>query len=196
MKALRFAVLALFSTAVFAQPATTRLRGSIEKVDAGSIVLKERNGQTMTVALPEALAISEVVPIDPAAIQTGTFVGTTAVPGADGSLSAVEVHVFPESARGTGEGHRPWDLSAGSTMTNATVGSVSRGAGGRRMTLHYKDGEKTILVPEGIPIVTMKPGDRSLLVPGAKVMVTAENRNGQPTALRITAGRNGYAPPM
>jgi hypothetical protein len=64
------------------------------------------------------------------------------------------------------------------------------------MTLHYKDGEKTILVPEGIPIVTMKPGDRSLLVPGAKVMVTAENRNGQPTALRITAGRNGYAPPM
>jgi hypothetical protein len=81
-------------------------------------------------------------------------------------------------------------------MTNATVGSVSRGAGGRRMTLHYKDGEKTILVPEGIPIVTMKPGDRSLLVPGAKVMVTAENRNGQATALRITAGRNGYAPPM
>jgi len=197
MKTLHFAVLALVSTAVFAQSApTTRLRGSIEKVDAGSIVLKERNGQTMTVALPETLSISEVVPIDPAAIQSGTFVGTTAVPGADGSLSAVEVHVFPESARGTGEGHRPWDLSPGSTMTNATVGSVSRDAGGRRMTLHYKDGEKTIVVPEGIPIITMKPGDRSLLVPGAKVMVTAENRNGQPTALRITAGSNGFAPPM
>lgn len=134
MKIFRIAVLALFSTAVFAQPApTTRLRGSIEKVEAGSIVIKERSGQTMTVALPETLAISEVVPIDPAMIQTGTFVGTTAVPGADGSLSAVEVHVFPESARGTGEGHRPWDLSPGSTMTNATVGSVSREAGGRRM---------------------------------------------------------------
>ena len=81
-------------------------------------------------------------------------------------------------------------------MTNATVTAVVPGAAGRRMTLRYKDGEKTIVVPEGIPVITMKPGDRSLLVPGAKVMVTAETRNGQPTALRITAGRNGFAPPM
>lgn len=197
MKSIHLVVLAFLSAAAVAQTApTTRLRGSIEKVDASSIVIKERNGQTITLALPDTLRVSEVVAIDPAAIQSGTFVGTTAVPGADGSLSAVEVHVFPESARGTGEGHRPWDLSPGSTMTNATVTSVSRGAGGRRMTLRYQDGEKTIVVPEGIPVITMKPADRSLLVPGAKVMVTAESRNGQPTALRITAGRNGFAPPM
>lgn len=197
MKFIPLAVLALCTAVAFAQPAaTTRLRGSIERVDATSIVVKERNGETVTLALPEAVSITEVVPIDPAAIQSGTFVGTTAVPRADGSLSAVEVHVFAEATRGTGEGHRPWDLSPGSTMTNATVTAVVPGAAGRRMTLRYKDGEKTIVVPEGIPVITMKPGDRSLLVPGAKVMVTAESRNGQPTALRITAGRNGFAPPM
>jgi hypothetical protein len=198
MKPISLAVLALVGAAAFAQPAqtTSRVRGSIEKIDATSIVVRERGGQTMTLALPDTLAVTEVLPIDPGAIQSGTFVGTTAVPGADGSLSAVEVHVFPEAARGTGEGHRPWDLSPGSTMTNATVTAIAPGAGGRKMTLRYKDGEKTIVVPEGVPIITMQPADRSLLVAGAKVLVFAETRNGQPTALRIMAGRNGFAPPL
>lgn len=197
MRSIPLAALALFTAAALAQPApTSRVRGSIERIDSTSVVIKDRNGQTLTLALPENLAVTEVVPIDASAIQSGTFVGATALPGPDGSLSAVEVHVFPESARGVGEGHRPWDHSPGSTMTNATVTSVVPSAGGRTMTLHYQDGAKTIVVPDGVPVITMKPGDRSLLVPGAKVMVTAENRNGQPTALRITAGRNGFAPPM
>ena len=101
-----------------------------------------------------------------------------------------------EAARGTAEGHSPWDLQPGSTMTNATVASITPGAKGRSMTLRYKDGEKTILVPDGIPVVTLQPGDRSLLVSGARVIVTAQNRDGKPTALRITAGRNGFQPPM
>jgi len=137
-----------------------------------------------------------VLPVDPSAIQSGAFVGTAAVTAADGTLSALEVLVFPEAARGTGEGHSPWDLQPGSTMTNATVTDVVPGAKGRTMTLRYKDGEKTIVVPDGIPVVTIKPADRSLLVPGAKVFVFAQMRNGQPTALRATAGRNGFAPPM
>jgi len=197
MNFLRFAVLALFSTAVFAQPAPTmRLRGSIEKVDATSIVIEERNGATMTLALADNLAINEVLPLDPAAIQSGKFVGVASMPGADGSLAALEVLVFPEAARGTGEGHSSWDLQPGSMMTNATVTNVTPGAKGHSLTLRYKDGEKTIFVPEGIPVVTLQPGDRSLLVPGARVLVTAQNRDGKPTALRITAGRNGFAPPM
>ena len=197
MNFLRFAVLALFSTAVFAQPVPTmRLRGSIEKVDATSIVIEERNGATMTLALADNLAINEVLPLDPAAIQSGKFVGVASMPGADGSLAALEVLVFPEAARGTGEGHSSWDLQPGSMMTNATVTNVTPGAKGHSLTLRYKDGEKTIFVPEGIPVVTLQPGDRSLLVPGARVLVTAQNRDGKPTALRITAGRNGFAPPM
>jgi len=197
MRVIRFALLALVSAAAFAQPAPTmRLRGTIEKVDATSVVVKERNGETMTVALPDNLTVSEVLPLDPAAIQSGKFIGTAAMPGADGTLAALEVLVFPEAARGTGEGHGPWDLQPGSTMTNATVTAVVPAAKGRTMTLHYKDGEKTIFVPDGIPVVTLQPADRSLLVPGARVIVTAQNREGKPTAVRITAGRNGFAPPM
>ena len=197
MRFIPLALLALLSAAAFAQPAPTmRLRGTIEKVDATSVVVKERNGETMTVALPDNLTVSEVLPLDPAAIQSGKFIGTAAMPGADGTLAALEVLVFPEAARGTGEGHSPWDLQPGSTMTNATVTNVTPGAKGHSMTLRYKDGEKTIFVPEGIPVVTLQPGDRSLLVPGARVLVTAQNRDGKLTALRIAAGRNGFAPPM
>ena len=197
MKLLRFTLFAVFSAAVFAQPAPTmRLRGTLEKVDASSIVIKERSGEAMTLALADNLAVSEVLPVDPAAIQSGKFVGTAAMPGSDGSLAALEVLVFPEAARGTAEGHSAWDLQPGSTMTNATVIAVTPGTRGRSMRLRYKDGEKTIFVPDGIPVVTLQPGDRSLLVPGARVLVTAQNRDGKPTALRVTAGRNGFQPPM
>lgn len=190
--------LALCAAAAVAQPAPPpmRLRGTVEKLEPGALVIKERNGETMTLALADNFTVSEVLPVDPAAIQSGTFVGTAAMPGPDGTMSALEVLVFPEAGRGTGEGHYPWDLQPGSTMTNATVTTVASGAKGRTMTLRYKDGEKTIVVPDGIPIVTVKPADRSLLVPGAKVLVFAQVRNGQPTALRATAGRNGFAPPM
>ena len=198
MKNTLLLVLAVFGMNAFAQPAPApmRLRGTIERIDPTTIVLKERNGETMTLAIADTFTVSEVLPVDPSAIQSGAFVGTAAMPGADGTLSALEVLVFPEAARGTGEGHSPWDLQPGSTMTNATVTNVAAGAKGRTMTLRYKDGEKTIVVPEGIPVVTIKPADRSLLVPGAKVFVFAQMRNGQPTALRATAGRDGFAPPM
>jgi hypothetical protein len=190
--------LAFLCIAVAAQPAPTptRLRGTIDKVDAKTIVVKERSGETVSLRLADDLSVVEVSAVDPSAIQSGTFVGTTAVPGADGSMSAVEVHVFPEAARGTGEGHRPYDLQPNSTMTNATVTAITSGAGSRTMTLRYKDGEKVIRVPDGVPVVTLKPGDRSLLVAGAKVIVTEQMQNGQPTATRVVAGRNGFVPPM
>ena len=192
------AALALCAGAVMAQPATPtmRLRGTIEKIDATTLVVKERGGETLTLALADNLTVSEVLPNDPTTIQSGSFVGIASLPAADGTLAALEVLVFPESARGTAEGHSAWDLQPGSQMTNATVASIAPSANGRTMTLRYKDGEKTIVVPEGVPVVTLKPGDRSLLVPGAKVIVTAQNRNGQPTALRVTAGRDGFQPPM
>ena len=198
MKKTLLAVLALCATAACAQsaPPALRLRGTVERLDPSALVIKERNGETMTLALADNFTVSEVLPVDPSAIQAGTFVGTAAMTGPDGTMSALEVLVFPEAARGTGEGHSPWDLQPGSTMTNATVTSVAPGASGRTMTLRYKDGEKTIVVPDGIPVVTVKPADRTLLVPGAKVFVFAQMRNGQPTALRASAGRNGFAPPM
>jgi len=149
------------ASCAFAQgtPPSTRLRGTIEHADAKSLHVRTADGRIVALGYADDFAVNEVVPVDPAAIQSGTFVGTTAVPGPDGSLSAVEVHVFPEEARGTGEGHRPWDLQPGSTMTNATITAIKPGANDRTMTLRYKDGEKTIRVPNGVPIVTVKPVD-------------------------------------
>jgi hypothetical protein len=192
------AALALFSAAVLAQPAapTMRVRGTVQKVEANSLVVRDRSGETTTFALADNFAVSEVLPIDPTAIQQGSFVGIASLPAADGTLAALEVLVFAENMRGTGEGHSSWDLQPGSQMTNATVAMIAPGTKGRTMTLRYKDGERSIFVPDGVPVVTLKPGDRSLLVPGAKVIITAQVRNGQPTALRATAGRDGFQPPM
>ena len=198
--ALVSALLALACTAAFAQaPAASppqRLRGSVESFDGSTMVVKERSGEVMRLVLADNFSVSEVLPIALSSIETGSFIGTAAVTDAQGNLRALEVLLFPEAARGTGEGHGPWDLQPGSTMPNATVAEVVVGASGRTLKLRYKDGEKTVVVPEGIPIVTLKPGDRSLLVPGAKVLVTAQTRDGKPTALRAAVGRNGFTPPM
>ena len=175
-----------------------RLRATVEKVEPGSMTVKARDGEVVTLALAGNLVVTEVYAIDISEIKPKSFIGSGALPQADGTLKAVEVLVFPEAMRGTGEGHRPWDLLPQSTMTNATVDEVMVGssANTRTLKLKYKDGEKTLFVPPEAPVVTFKPGDASLLVAGAKIIVTAELRDGKPTALRVTAGRNGFQPPM
>jgi len=189
-------VLCLASSLVLAQAsAPLRLRGVVQQVSANTLTLKERGGEVIALALPATLVVSEVYPIALADIQPGSFIGTAAAPQADGTQRAIAVTVFPESARGAGEGHRPFDLLPQSTMTNATVDQVVAGASGRTLQLKYKDGEKTIVVPPEAPIVTFRPGDRSLLVPGASVSLSAQAVNGVPTALRISAGRNGFVLP-
>ena len=80
-------------------------------------------------------------------------------------------------------------------MTNATVADMAAAPEGRKLRLRYKDGEKIIVVPPGAPVVTFRPADRSLLVPGASVSLTAQDINGQPTAVRISAGRDGFPLP-
>jgi hypothetical protein len=198
MTKLLAATLALLCAVASAQtpPPTQRLRGVVQSFDGTTLVVNERGGTVVSLGLADNFSVNEVMPIEPTAIAPGSFIGTAALPGPDGSLSALEVLVFPEAARGTGEGHGPWDLQPGSTMTNATVAQVVATPQGRSMTLKYKDGEKTVVVPDGVPIVTFKPGDRTLLVSGAKVIVFMQVRDGKPTALRALAGRNGFAPPM
>ena len=138
----------------------------------------------------------EVLPTDITSIQPGSFIGTAAMPRADGKLESLEVVVFPEAARGVGEGHYPWDLKPESSMTNATVAELARSPNGRTLILRYKDGEKTVIVPDGVPIVTFRPGDRSLIVPGAKVFIVADESDDQFTVRRLLIGRNGLTPPM
>lgn len=199
------ALLAAVPLAMAQAPAnpTLRLRATIEKVDATSLTVRERGGEVITLVRPATMDVAEVFPLALADIKPGSYIGTAAMPQADGSQLALEVVVFPESARGTGEGHRPYDLLPDSTMTNATVADLAMAPssvpGGQKLTLRYKDGEKTVIVPPNAPVVSFKPAkadENVLLVPGAKVMVTAQERDGKPTALRVIVGRNGFAPPM
>lgn len=194
MVALGLGLLCMLSVAQTA-PATVRLRGTVVSVAPASFVLKTRDGEVVELQLSEKLVINEVYPIALADVKPGSFIGTAAMPQADGSQRAIAVTVFPDAARGTGEGHRPFDLVPQSTMTNATVAEVTTLTTGRQLQLKYKDGEKTIIVPPDAPIVTFRPGDRSLLVPGASVSLTAQAIADKPTALRINAGGRGFVLP-
>jgi len=179
-----------------APPASSvRLRGTVQSVAPGLLTVKERSGEVIELVMPDKVTVSEVYPIALSDIKPGSFIGTAAMPQADGTERAIAVTVFPESARGAGEGHRPFDLVPQSTMTNATVADVVAAPTGRTLQLKYKDGERAIVVPADAPIVTFRPGDRSLLVPGASVSLTAQVMDGKPTISRISAGRNGFALP-
>ena len=181
--------------AAVAESPAVRLRGVLQSVGPTSATLRTRSGEVVELALPPGLVISEVYPIELSDIKAGSYIGVGAMPQPDGSQRAMAVTVFPESARGSGEGHRPFDLAPESTMTNATVADVAAAPQGRRLQVRYKDGQKAIVVPPGTPIVSFKPGDRSLLVPGASVSLTAREVDGEPTAMRINAGREGFALP-
>lgn len=173
-----------------------RLRGTVVRVDATTLTLKERGGEVLILTRAPNMPIAEVYPIKMSAIKTGSFVGAASLAQPDGTHKAVEVLVFPEAARGSNEGSYPWDLLPQSTMTNATVAGTASMHGGRKLTLQYKGGEKTVLVPANVPIVTFKPGSADLLVPGAKALVTAQEKDGKPMAMRVNVGRNGFTPPM
>jgi hypothetical protein len=173
-----------------------RLRATVESYAAPNLVIKERSGKVISLIVPDETGVVEVIPTDISSIQPGSFIGTAALPRADGKLEALEVVVFPEVARGVGEGHYPWDLKPDSSMTNATVTDLARSSNGRTLMLRYKEGEKTVIVADGVPIVTFRPGDRALIVPGAKVFIVADVNGDQFTVRRLLIGRNGLTPPM
>src|SRR6266567_3326441 len=176
---------------------TVRVRGTIEHLDGSTYVVKARDGAELKVALADNPQIAGVVKASLSDIKQGSFVGVTAMPRADGSQSALEVHIFPEAMRGTGEGHYPWDLRPQSTMTNANVEQIVTGVNGQTMTLRYKDVEKKILVPANAPIVIYEPGDKTDLKPGAKVfIIAAKQPDGTLQGRAWRVGRDGVTPPM
>ena len=175
-----------------------RVRGTIEGViDSAAYMVKTRDGAELKVTLAEKPQIAGIVKASLSDIKEGSFVGVTAMPKADGSLSALEVHIFPEAMRGTGEGHYPWDLRPQSTMTNANVERVVTAVDGQTLTLKYKDGEKKIFVPANTPIVVYVQGDKSDLKPGAKVFIAAiKQPDGTLQGRAWRVGRDGVTPPM
>jgi hypothetical protein len=178
---------------------TVRVRGTVEAVDGSLLSVKSRDGQTTyKIKMTDNVAIRGIVKAALSDIKQNSFIGVTGMPQADGTQKAVEIHIFPEALRGTGEGHRPWDLLPNSTMTNAAVAQMVKGVEGDEITLKYKDGEKKILVVPETVIVTYVPGDKSELKPGSKIFIAAARKKDDGTleAASISVGRDGLTPPM
>ena len=177
-------------------PTPARLRGTIDAVSATGLDLTLRNGTKAHVVLAETARMTWLTVTNPADVKTGSYIGTVTVPQADGSLKALEVHVFPPARRGVGEGSRAWDLMPQSMMTNGTVGNVVM-AQGRMMTVTYAGGEKHVLVPDDVPFVTNEPADRTALTVGAHVLVNGTRAaDGTVTGTSVAIGKNGLVPPM
>jgi hypothetical protein len=193
------AAFALAATAALAQaPDVVRVRGTIQSVDGSVLDVKPRDGADMKIKLADNAQVRTVVGKTIADVKPGLFVGITAMPQPDGTQKAVEIHIFPEAARGTGEGHRPWDLMPGSTMTNANVDSEVAITDGKKLVLKYKDGDKTFIVPDNVKVVMFAPGAMSDLKPGAKIFIVGAKKlpDGTLEAPAITVGTNGVDPPM
>jgi hypothetical protein len=214
MYRMAFVAASLLSLAASAQPASPEhVRGQIVSVDGNTLTVKSKAGKTVKLNLADDVKVAVAEKGDMSDVKDGAFIGTTAVPEKNGTLRAIEVHVFPDSMRGTGEGHRPWDLRPGSTMTNATVSKSDESAGGksgstmtnatvskvagRKLSLKYKDGEKTVEVPANAKVVKLEPGDKSELKKGVHLFAIASKQpDGTLRAERLTVGKNGLVPPM
>ena len=184
--------------AIAQQPPTpTRVRGTIEGVDGETLAVKSRSGEDVKLRMTGDIRVVGIAKIALSDIKVGSFIGTTTVPGPDGIHNAIEVHVFPENMRGTGEGSRPYDLRPNSSMTNATVAESVVSNDGHTLLIKYKDGEKKVLVGPETPVVTYVPADKSDLKAGAKVIAFMKKLpDGSFETNRVSVGRDGLTPPM
>jgi hypothetical protein len=175
----------------------TRIRGTVDKLDGQNLMVKSRDGQTLTIELAANVAVITLVKKSVADIKAGDYVASTGVKGTDGKIHAVEVRIFPEAARGTGEGQYPWDLMPDSIMTNATVGKVDQAPQGPVLHVTFKGTESEYIVGPDVPVLANGPGDISLLKPGVAVFVIAlKHEDGKLTSARLYAEKDGIKPPM
>jgi hypothetical protein len=194
--ALGFSLIAAVSVAQ--TNSTVRVRGTIEKVDGNVLSIQSRDGQTITIKLDDDFSATRVVKASLEDIKLNSFVGTAALPLPDGTMKALEVHIFPEAMRGSGEGFRDFDLQPKSTMTNAAVTGMVNNTDGRVLTLTYKGGEKKVIVPTNAPVVTFESGKKEDIKPGIGIIVFGAEKLPDDTlrARRIIIGSNGVNPPM
>lgn len=175
----------------------TRIRGTVDKLDGQNLMVESRDGQTLTIELAANVAVITLVKKSVADIKAGDYVASTGVKGTDGKIHAVEVRIFPEAARGTGEGQYPWDLMPDSIMTNATVGKVDQAPQGPVLHVTFKGTESEYTVGPDVPVLANGPGDISLLKPGVAVFVIAvKHEDGKLTSARLYAEKDGVKPPM
>ena len=175
---------------------TVRIRGTIERVEGPVYVVKNRDGAELKLTVTDNALFVAIAPSTMADIKPGMFVGSAGTMQPDGTQKAIEVHIFPESMRGTGEGHYDWDLKPQTKMTNANVEHTVAGVDGQVLSVKYKDGEKKLLVTPETVVVTYVPGNKDELTPGTKIFVGAAKKqpDGTVQTPRITYGRNGAGP--
>ena len=188
--------LVLGAAPAWAEGTPVRVRGTVVSLDGQKLVVHAKDGKDVTVSLKDKYAALAVVKSSREDIKEGTFIGTATVAQPDGSLKALEVVVFPESLRGFGEGHYPWDLGPSSMMTNATIANKVQGVSGDTVTVTYKGGEKKITIPTNVPIVAVVPSEKSDITPGANVFVPTEKQaDGTLLSGAVLFGK-GVVPPM
>jgi hypothetical protein len=196
---MRIAAAAVFVTILVCSASaqqTIRVRGTIAKLDGNVLSVKSRDEIDLTIRLTDNVQVVAVEQASQADIKAGSYVGSAALPQADGSQKALEVHIFPEAMRGSGEGHRPFAPVPNGTMTNGTVGQSAAVADGHALTLTYQEGQKQIVITPGIPIVSYVIGSRDDLKPGAHITITnaAKKPDGTFETARVNVGRNGLVP--
>jgi hypothetical protein len=202
MRALLWLIAAL--AAVGAMPALaqnppqgtpTRIRGAVEQFDEHNLVVKTRDGQTLTIALADNFTISALVKKTAADIKPNDYIFSTGVKGSDGKLHCVELRIAPEASRGVAEGQSAWDTIPDSTMTNATVIGIAAAGGGQTVKVKFKDQESEFIVDAKCEVFGYVPGDHGLLKPGAAIFTVAlKQPDGSLTASRITAEKDGIKP--
>jgi len=191
-------IVAFCSTSAFAQE-RMRVRGTVEKVDGSTLMVKARDGSDMRIAVtgdkPVYVALEKASLAD---VKANAYIGVTSMAQPDGSLKAIAVHLFPDGARGTAEGHMAWDLQPQSLMTNATVETSVAGVDGQTVMVKYKDGEKKVIITPQTSIVRMVPGNAADVKAGTKVIIFAavKGSDGGWSTQRVTYGKDGVMPPM
>ena len=202
MRSLRMglaALIAMAGAAALAQnPPASTVRATIESIGSdGTLTVKTRGGDERAVHLNPKSRITFVVPAALSDVKPGAFIGVAALPGEGNELKAMEVHIFPEAMRGTGEGFRPFDLAPGSSMTNGNVNARVDATSGPKLTVTYKGGEQTIVVDPKTPIVAFAPASASDLKPGAAIIARgAKQDDGSLDAAFLLVGKDGLVPPM
>lgn len=167
--ALFSAIMALAVACAEAQQPPQRVRGTVAALNGDTLSVKSDSGNT-NILLAEKTEIVFTEPIAIGDIKTGDFLGVTSAKSADGELTAFEIRRFPKPVN---PGHRPFNGRSDQTMTNATVSTMVQSANGRELTLSYEGSSQKITVSEKAAISMLVPGQRSQLVPGARVNLTA-----------------------
>jgi hypothetical protein len=197
--------IALVTTAIAEaqqKPQPVRIRGTIETIDGQNLAVKSRDGSNVNVRLADDARFTAMVRASLKDLTPDTYIGVTSMPQADGSLNAVAIHIFQPKQRGTGEGHRGWDLQPGSLMTNAAIETTVAGTDGQVITVRYKQGDKIdskrVIVTSKTVIVRYTPGDRKDVQAGVAVMLNNARKlpDGTVEAPTVSYGRDGLVPPM